>query len=50
MMRTHVAGRTVLLLMCGVLFAEKAAAITTGQWTGCNQPHQQVYVLGVLDA
>jgi hypothetical protein len=49
-MQSHTIGGTVLMLMCGVLFAGNASAITVETWTSFDLPFQQVYVLGVLDA
>jgi hypothetical protein len=38
------------MMLCGVLLAGHASAITLEVWTTFDQPYQQVYVLGVLDA
>ena len=37
-------------MLCGVLLAGHASAIAMEVWTTFDQPYQQVYVLGVLDA
>ena len=42
--------RVVLTMMCGVLLAGHASAITMDQWTTVDLPYQQVFVLDVLYA
>jgi hypothetical protein len=38
------------MMMCGVLLAGSASAVTIDQWTTFDLPYQKVSVLGVVDA
>jgi hypothetical protein len=43
-------GRVGLLVLCGVLFAGNATAMTGNEWKALSPTSRTAYVLGVMDA